>query len=57
MLPADQGHVGKALPQRLGETVLVTVHPEHVAPKRSCGRVVPAQRESAVLYANHVRSR
>jgi hydroxymethylpyrimidine pyrophosphatase-like HAD family hydrolase len=32
MLPADWGHVGKALPQRLGETVLVTVHPEHVAP-------------------------
>jgi hydroxymethylpyrimidine pyrophosphatase-like HAD family hydrolase len=32
MLPADWGHVGKALPQRLGETTLVTVHPEHVAP-------------------------
>ena len=32
MLPADWGHVGKALPQRLGETVLVTVHPEHIAP-------------------------
>ena len=32
MLPADWGHVGKAIPQRLGETVLVTVHPEHVAP-------------------------
>ncbi|HSF25109.1 MAG TPA: HAD-IIB family hydrolase [Blastocatellia bacterium] len=32
MLPADWGHVGKALPQRLGETVLVTVHPRHVAP-------------------------
>jgi hydroxymethylpyrimidine pyrophosphatase-like HAD family hydrolase len=32
MLPSDWGHVGKALPQRLGETVLVTVHPEHVAP-------------------------
>jgi hydroxymethylpyrimidine pyrophosphatase-like HAD family hydrolase len=32
MLPTDWGHVGKALPQRLGETVLVTVHPEHVAP-------------------------
>jgi HAD superfamily hydrolase (TIGR01484 family) len=32
MLPADWGHVGRALPQRLGETVLVTVHPEHVAP-------------------------
>ena len=32
MLPADWGHVGKALPHTLGETVLVTVHPEHVAP-------------------------
>ena len=32
MLPLDWGHVGQALPQRLGETVLVTVHPEHVAP-------------------------
>ena len=32
MLPADWGHVGRASPQRLGETVLVTVHPEHVAP-------------------------
>jgi hydroxymethylpyrimidine pyrophosphatase-like HAD family hydrolase len=31
MLPADWGHVGKTLPQSLGETVLVTVHPEHVA--------------------------
>jgi hydroxymethylpyrimidine pyrophosphatase-like HAD family hydrolase len=32
MMPPDWGHVGKALPQRLGETILVTVHPEHVAP-------------------------
>ena len=32
MLPFDWGHVGKALPHKLGETVLVTVHPEHVAP-------------------------
>jgi hydroxymethylpyrimidine pyrophosphatase-like HAD family hydrolase len=32
MMPPDWGHVGKALPQRLGETMLVTVHPEHVAP-------------------------
>lgn len=32
MLPADWGHAGKTLPQRLGETALVTVHPEHVAP-------------------------
>ena len=29
MLPLDWGHVGKALPHRLGETVLVTVHPDH----------------------------
>ena len=32
MLPAEWAHVGRALPQRLGETVLVTVHPDHVAP-------------------------
>ena len=32
MLPRDWGHVGRALPLRLGETMLVTVHPEHVAP-------------------------
>jgi hydroxymethylpyrimidine pyrophosphatase-like HAD family hydrolase len=31
MLPHEWGHVGKALPHRLGETILVTVHPEHVA--------------------------
>jgi hypothetical protein len=35
MLPADWGHLGKALPQKLGETVLVTVHPEHLAPATS----------------------
>ena len=32
MLPLEWGHVGKALPHRLGETILVTVHPEHLAP-------------------------
>jgi hydroxymethylpyrimidine pyrophosphatase-like HAD family hydrolase len=32
MLPPEWGHVGNALPHRLGETVLVTVHPDHVAP-------------------------
>jgi hypothetical protein len=32
MLPGDWGHLGKALPQKLGETLLVTVHPEHLAP-------------------------
>ena len=32
MLPLEWGHVGKALPHSLGETILVTVHPEHVAP-------------------------
>ena len=32
MLPPDWGHIGKALPHRLGETVLVTVHPENLAP-------------------------
>jgi hydroxymethylpyrimidine pyrophosphatase-like HAD family hydrolase len=32
MLPSEWAPVGGALPQRLGETVLVTVHPDHVAP-------------------------
>jgi hypothetical protein len=33
MLPDTWGHAGSTLPQRLGETILVTVHPDHVAPK------------------------
>ncbi|OOG21487.1 phosphoglycolate phosphatase [Thioalkalivibrio denitrificans] len=33
MLPDTWGHTGSALPKRLGETLLVTVHPEHVAPE------------------------
>jgi hypothetical protein len=32
MLPAEWSPVGRALPQTLGETVLVTVHPDHLAP-------------------------
>jgi HAD superfamily hydrolase (TIGR01484 family) len=32
MLPAEWAPVDRALPQRLGETVMVTVHPEQVAP-------------------------
>jgi hypothetical protein len=32
MLPPDWGHIGKALPHKLGETIFITVHPEHVAP-------------------------
>jgi HAD superfamily hydrolase (TIGR01484 family) len=32
MLPVDWTPLGKALPQNMGETVLVTVHPDHVAP-------------------------
>ncbi|MCC6194518.1 MAG: HAD family hydrolase [Burkholderiales bacterium] len=32
MLPLEWGHVPKALPQKLGETILVTVHPEHLPP-------------------------
>lgn len=32
MLPAGWAHLDSALPQSLGETVLVTVHPEHLAP-------------------------
>lgn len=31
MLPDTWGHTGSALPQRLGETLLVTVHPDHIA--------------------------
>jgi 3-deoxy-D-manno-octulosonate 8-phosphate phosphatase KdsC-like HAD superfamily phosphatase len=31
MLPQSWGHTGSALPRKLGETILVTVHPEHVA--------------------------
>lgn len=32
MMPTEWGQVGMALPQILGETVLVTVHPEHLHP-------------------------
>jgi energy-coupling factor transporter ATP-binding protein EcfA2 len=32
MLPDTWGHTGSALPQRMGETLLVTVHPDHIAP-------------------------
>jgi hypothetical protein len=32
MLPAAWSHLDRALPQSLGETVLVTVHPDHLAP-------------------------
>lgn len=32
MLPSTWGHAGSALPHRLGEAILVTVHPDHVAP-------------------------
>jgi hypothetical protein len=32
MLPAEWGHLGKALPREVGETILITVHPEHLAP-------------------------
>lgn len=32
LLPAEWGHLPEALPRELGETVLVTVHPEHLAP-------------------------
>lgn len=31
MLPGDWGHLDRALPQSLGETLLVTVHPNHIA--------------------------
>ena len=32
LLPVEWGHLPRALPQRLGEVVLVTVHPEHLPP-------------------------
>jgi hydroxymethylpyrimidine pyrophosphatase-like HAD family hydrolase len=32
MLPNTWGHAASALPQRLGETILITVHPDHVTP-------------------------
>jgi HAD superfamily hydrolase (TIGR01484 family) len=33
MLPADCAYLGRASPQDLGETVFVTVHPDHLAPR------------------------
>jgi hypothetical protein len=32
MLPQHWGHAGATLPRKLGETILVTVHPDHIAP-------------------------
>jgi hydroxymethylpyrimidine pyrophosphatase-like HAD family hydrolase len=32
MLPQTWAHAASTLPQKLGETILVTVHPDHVAP-------------------------
>lgn len=32
LLPASWGHAASVLPQQLHETILVTVHPDHVAP-------------------------
>jgi len=32
MLPESWGHVSSVLPHKLGEAILVTVHPDHVAP-------------------------
>jgi HAD superfamily hydrolase (TIGR01484 family) len=32
MLPVDWSHVGRAMPHSLGETILVTVHPDHLPP-------------------------
>ena len=32
MLPQSWGHVSSVLPSKLGEAILVTVHPDHVAP-------------------------
>lgn len=33
LLPGTWGHAASVLPQRLHETILVTVHPDHVAPE------------------------
>ena len=33
LLPDTWGHAASVLPQRLHETILVTVHPDHVAPE------------------------
>ena len=32
LLPAEWGHLPEALPRELGETILITVHPDHLAP-------------------------
>jgi HAD superfamily hydrolase (TIGR01484 family) len=32
MVPAEWSSTGRALPQQLGETVCITVHPDHLAP-------------------------
>lgn len=32
MLPLEWAHLGLALPQKVGETMLITVHPDHLAP-------------------------
>jgi hypothetical protein len=32
MLPQTWGHVSSTLPRKVGETILVTVHPDHLAP-------------------------
>jgi hydroxymethylpyrimidine pyrophosphatase-like HAD family hydrolase len=32
MLPQTWGHAASTVPQKLGETILVTVHPDHIAP-------------------------
>lgn len=32
MMPTEWSHGGRVLPQRLGETLLVTVHPNHLSP-------------------------
>jgi HAD superfamily hydrolase (TIGR01484 family) len=37
MLPAEWSPIGKALPQLFGETILVTVHPDHVSRQALAG--------------------
>lgn len=59
LLPVEWAHVDRALPQSLGETVFVTVHPDHLAPLvLSLVDVViavgPAPQETMQKFANGV---
>jgi hypothetical protein len=32
LLPIEWGHLSEVLPHQLGETIVVTVHPDHLPP-------------------------